>query len=224
MLTADIATVLPELLLALAGLGLLMFGVFQKGDATRVVSVLAILSFAAALLVMAKGDTQTITAFGGLIQVDRFTVFAKGLILLAAAFTTAMSVDFLEKEKIGRFEYPVLIVLSTLGMLIMVSSGDFLTLYLGLELQSLPLYVLAAYNRDSLRATEAGVKYFVLGALASGLLLYGISLVWRRPRGPLPIWALSSAWCSSWRGWRSRFRRCRSICGRLTCMKAPPPR
>jgi NADH-quinone oxidoreductase subunit N len=178
MLTADIATVLPELLLALAGLGLLMFGVFQKGDATRVVSVLAILSFAAALLVMAKGDTQTITAFGGLIQVDRFTVFAKGLILLAAAFTTAMSVDFLEKEKIGRFEYPVLIVLSTLGMMVMVSSGDFLTLYLGLELQSLPLYVLAAYNRDSLRATEAGVKYFVLGALASGLLLYGISLVY----------------------------------------------
>jgi len=178
MLTADIATVLPELLLTLAGLGLLMFGVFHKADATRAVSVLAIIAFAVVLLVLADGDAKSATAFGGLIAMDKFTIFTKGLILVASAFTTAMSVDFLEKEKIGRFEYPVLIVFATLGMMIMVSAGDFLTLYLGLELQSLPLYVLAAYHRDNHRATEAGLKYFVLGALASGLLLYGVSLVY----------------------------------------------
>ena len=178
MITADLATVLPELLLALAGLSLLMLGVFRANDANREVTVLAVLAMAAALLVMARGDDQAVSAFGGLFVVDKFTIFAKGLILLASALTTAMSVDFLEKEKIGRFEYPVLILFSTLGMMTMVSAGDFLTLYLGLELQSLPLYVLAAYQRDNHRATEAGLKYFVLGALASGMLLYGISLVY----------------------------------------------
>ena len=171
MITADLATVLPELLLALAGLSLLMFGVFRANDSSREVTVMTVLAIAAALLVLARGDDQTVSAFGGLFVVDKFTIFAKGLILLASALTTSMSVDFLEKEKIGRFEYPVLILFSTLGMLTMVSSGDFLTLYMGLELQSLPLYVLAAYQRDNVRATEAGVKYFVLGSLASGLLL-----------------------------------------------------
>ena len=178
MITADLATVLPELLLALAGLSLLMFGVFRANDSSREVTVMTVLAIAAALLVLARGDDQTVSAFGGLFVVDKFTIFAKGLILLASALTTSMSVDFLEKEKIGRFEYPVLILFSTLGMLIMVSAGDFLTLYMGLELQSLPLYVLAAYQRENTQATEAGLKYFVLGALASGMLLYGISLVY----------------------------------------------
>ena len=178
MIPADIATVLPELLLALAGLGLLMLGVFRSSDATREVTVLTVLAIAAALLLLAKGDDQAVSAFGGLFVSDKFTTFAKGLVLLASALTTAMSFDFVTKEKIGRFEYPVLVLFSTLGMLVMVSSGDFLTLYMGLELQSLPLYVLAAYQRENARATESGLKYFVLGALASGMLLYGISLVY----------------------------------------------
>ena len=177
-MTADLVTVLPELLLAVAGLGLLLFGVFRSADSTREVTVMVVLALAAALLLLARGSDDAATAFGGLFVLDKFTVFAKGLILLASALTAAMSVDFLEKEKIGRYEYPVLVLFSTLGMMTMVSAGDFLTLYMGLELQSLPLYVLAAYHRDNLRATEAGLKYFVLGALASGMLLYGISLVY----------------------------------------------
>jgi len=177
-MTADLTTVLPELLLALAGLGLLLFGAFRSVDSTREVTVLVVLTIAAALLLLARADDHAATAFGGLFVLDKFTIFSKGLILLASALTTAMSVDFLEKEKIGRFEYPVLVLFATLGMMVMVSAGDFMTLYLGLELQSLPLYVLAAYQRDNARATESGLKYFVLGALASGLLLYGISLVY----------------------------------------------
>ena len=178
MITADIATVLPELLLVLAGLGLLMFGVFKEGDATREVTIFTVLALAAALLVMARADDQAVSAFGGLFVVDRFTVFTKGLVLVASALTTAMSYDFLNREKIGRFEYPVLILFATVGMLTMVSAGDFMTLYMGLELQSLPLYVLAAYHRDNVRATESGLKYFILGSLASGMMLYGISLLY----------------------------------------------
>jgi NADH-quinone oxidoreductase subunit N len=171
--------VLPELLLAVAALALLMLGVFRKGDGTRAGTVLAILAMGGALVLLAAiagGGRQT--AFGGLFVLDGFAAFAKGLVLLASAFTAAMSYDFLKREKIGRFEFPVLMLFSTLGMLMMISANDFMALYLGLEIQSLSLYVLAAYHRDNLKATEAGLKYFVLGALASGMLLYGASLVY----------------------------------------------
>jgi NADH-quinone oxidoreductase subunit N len=166
-MTAELSTVLPEIVMAVAAMGLLMLGVFRAADCTRQVSVLVILVFAAALLFLAKSGDQALSAFDGLFVVDKFTVFAKGLILMASALTVAMSIDFLEKEKMARFEYPVLVLFASLGMMIMVSAGDFLTLYLGLELQSLPLYVLAAYQRDNSRSTEAGLKYYVLGSLAS---------------------------------------------------------
>ncbi|WP_052473200.1 NADH-quinone oxidoreductase subunit NuoN [Paramagnetospirillum magnetotacticum] len=164
--------------MAVAGLALLMLGVFRKEDSTKSVSVLVILALGAAMVLVSSLGGDRLTAFNGLFVADRFAGFAKGLVLVASAIATAMSLPYLEREKIGRFEYPVLVLFSTLGMMMMISANDFIALYLGLELQSLALYVLAAYNRDNARATEAGLKYFVLGSLASGLLLYGVSLIY----------------------------------------------
>ena len=174
----DLIPFLPELVLIAAALALLMLGVFRKGNSALDATVLAIVAMLVALgaLIEVSGGRQT--TFGGLFALDAFSVFSKGLVLMASALTAAMSYPFLEREKIARFEFPVLMLFATVGMMLMVSANDFLALYLGLELQSLSLYVLAAYHRDNLRSTEAALKYFVLGALASGMLLYGISLVY----------------------------------------------
>ncbi len=177
-MTLDLVPVLPELLVVAAAVAVLMWGVFVQRDTTRDGFVIAIVAMVAAIVALGAIGGDRRLAFDGLFVLDRFAVFTKIMILLAAIFTASMSVDFLEREKIGRFEYPALVLFATLGMMLMVSSNSFLSLYLGLELQSLSLYVLAAYHRDSTRAVEAGLKYFVLGALASGLLLYGISLVY----------------------------------------------
>jgi NADH-quinone oxidoreductase subunit N len=117
-------------------------------------------------------------AFGGAIVGDAFISFVKLLVLVGAAVVILMSQGFVVREKMARFEFPILIVFAVLGMMIMVSAGDFIALYMGTELQSLALYVLASFHRDNLRSTEAGLKYFVLGALSSGMLLYGISLIY----------------------------------------------
>lgn len=170
---------LPELILAVGAMALLMVGVFSKGDALRTVSMLAVgLLFAAAVAVVATHGGEPATNFSGMVIVDGFAGFSKVLILIGAALGIVVSVDFLKRENLNKFEYPVLIVLATLGMLMMVSSNNLIALYLGIELQSLALYVLAAISRDSARATEAGLKYFVLGALSSGMLLYGCSLIY----------------------------------------------
>ena len=116
--------------------------------------------------------------FGRAFVSDPFSRFMKVLTLVGSVVTLVMSVGFAKAEKFDKFEFPILILLSTLGMLLMISANDTLSLYLGLELQSLALYVVAAINRDNVRSTEAGLKYFVLGALSSGMLLYGISLVY----------------------------------------------
>lgn len=175
----DLVPVLPELLVVLAAMALLMLGVFRKGDGTASTTSLTVLTLLAAmLLTWAVGGSERILAFGGLFVLDPFAVFAKVAILAASAIAAVMSLNYLDKEKLGRFEYPVLVLLATLGMMMMVSANDFLALYLGLEIQSLTLYVLAAYHRDSTKATESGLKYYVLGSLASGMLLYGISLVY----------------------------------------------
>jgi NADH-quinone oxidoreductase subunit N len=175
----DLIPVLPELLVVLAAMALLMLGVFRKGEGTASTTTLAVLVLVGAmLLTWAVGGSERTLTFGGLFVLDPFSVFTKVLLLAASAITAAMSLNFLEKEKLGRFEYPILILLATLGMMMMVSANDFLALYLGLEIQSLSLYVLAAYHRDSTKATESGLKYYVLGSLASGMLLYGISLVY----------------------------------------------
>ncbi|MBI3446910.1 MAG: NADH-quinone oxidoreductase subunit NuoN [Magnetospirillum sp.] len=176
--TLDLVPVLPEIFIALAGLALLMLGVFRKEDSTKAVSVLVILALGAAMVLVSSLGADRHLAFNGLFVADRFAGFAKGLILVASAISIAMSLPYLEREKIGRFEYPILVLFATLGMMMMVSANDFIALYLGLELQSLSLYVLAAYNRDNLKATESGIKYFILGSLASGMLLYGVSLLY----------------------------------------------
>jgi NADH-quinone oxidoreductase subunit N len=129
-------------------------------------------------LAVGAGGSGRVEAFGGAYIDDGFARFAKTLILLSSAAILALSKDYMERRRLLQFEYPILIGLATLGMMLMVSAGDLMMLYMGLETQSLAIYVIAAFRRDSPRSTEAGLKYFVLGALSSGLLLYGASLVY----------------------------------------------
>jgi NADH-quinone oxidoreductase subunit N len=176
-LVMEAANLAPELTLALGGMALLMLGVFA-GD--RHQPALTYLTVALLILV---GGLVVVTpsvgaAFNGALVIDDFARFVKVLVIGGAALVLIMGQSFLMREKLGRFEFPVLVVFSVLGMMIMASAADFITLYLGLELQSLALYVLAAFDRDNVRSTEAGLKYFVLGALSSGMMLYGISLIY----------------------------------------------
>ena len=169
---------LPELILACAGMALLMFGVFRGDRSTQLVSWLSVaVLLIAGILVVAAGSGRTF-AFGGAFIVDDFAQFMKVLALLGSGLAILMSLDYLRREGMWRFEYPVLMLIATLGMMMMISANDLIALYLGLELLSLPSYVLAAFSRDSVRSTEAGLKYFVLGSLASGMYLYGASLVY----------------------------------------------
>ncbi|MBT5073643.1 MAG: NADH-quinone oxidoreductase subunit NuoN [Kordiimonadaceae bacterium] len=166
-----------EIFLSIGALTLLMVGVFKK-DSVNLVSWLAVgfMGVALALTVM-YGAGQHYT-FSNLFVADGFTQFMKILVLVAAALAVIMSREFFKLEGDDRFEFPVLLVLATVGMMVMVSANDLMSLYMGIELQSLSLYVLAAFKRDSERSTEAGLKYFVLGALSSGILLYGCSLIY----------------------------------------------
>lgn len=174
----QIAPATPEIFLAIAGMLLLMYGVFRGEGAYRAVSYLAVISLIVAGGLVIAGDDATRAGFNGLYIADAFSAFAKLLIVGAAAASILLAMDFNRREQIDRFEYPVLIVFAALGMMMMVSADDLIALYMGIELQSLSLYVLAAFRRDSLRSSEAGLKYFVLGALSSGMLLYGMSLVY----------------------------------------------
>jgi NADH-quinone oxidoreductase subunit N len=164
--------------LALGAMALLMFGAFRGEGSARAVNWLSILLLAAAGAAVVLLPPGTLTTFGGSFVVDQFARFLKLLALAGSAAAIFMSLDYLRAEKQERFEYPILIVLSATGMLMLISAADLIALYLGLELMSLALYVVAAFNRDSVRSTEAGLKYFVLGALSSGMLLYGASLVY----------------------------------------------
>ena len=165
--------------LACAAMGLLMIGVFRGDREWRLVAQLAIVALAIAfILLFAGADFGTVRTFNGQFIADAFGRFMKGLVLVGTIFAIVLSQGYLDREKAGRPEFPVLMVLAALGMLLMVSANDLISLYLGLELQSLSLYIVAAFRRDTLRSTEAGLKYFVLGALSSGMLLYGCSLVY----------------------------------------------
>jgi NADH-quinone oxidoreductase subunit N len=170
---------IPELLLVIGAMTLLIVGVYLGDGAARRISVAAAFIAAAALVaaIVSLGSGAA-TAFAGSFRIDAFSAFAKIVIFGAAAIAILMSDRYLAGEKLGRFEYPVLILLSAFGMSLMTSASDLVTLYMGVETQSLALYVLAAFNRDSRRSTEAGLKYFVLGALSSCLLLYGASLIY----------------------------------------------
>ncbi|MBN9138120.1 NADH-quinone oxidoreductase subunit NuoN [Phyllobacterium sp.] len=174
---ANLTLMAPELLIAVGALALLMIGAFSGERANSLVNGLAVavLLAALAILVLFPHDGHV---FGRAFVSDPFARFMKVLTLVGSIVALVMSVGFAKAEKFDKFEFPILILLSTLGMLLMISANDTLSLYLGLELQSLALYVIAAINRDSARSTEAGLKYFVLGALSSGMLLYGISLVY----------------------------------------------
>ena len=175
----DLTVLLPELILVLSGMALLVAGVLQKNDrAMRALSFLAVVAMAVAAYFVVVPLTQDPHAFGGAFTADGFARFSKILILLGAALTIVLSQGYFEREKIARFEFPVLVIFATVGMLLMVSASSFIALYMGLELQNLSLYVLAAFNRESTRSSEAGLKYFVLSALSSGILLYGISLIY----------------------------------------------
>ncbi|WP_292895000.1 NADH-quinone oxidoreductase subunit NuoN [Nitratireductor sp.] len=176
-LTISLILATPELILAVGAMALLMVGVFSGPRANSTVTGLAVALLVAviALMVIFPADGR---AFGGAFVSDAFARFMKILTLVGSVVTLVMSVGFAKAEKFDKFEFPVLIMLATLGMMLMISANDMIALYLGLELQSLALYVVAAINRDSARSTEAGLKYFVLGALSSGMMLYGISLVY----------------------------------------------
>jgi NADH-quinone oxidoreductase subunit N len=167
---------LPELVLACAALVILVAGVIPRRETFFPVSMAVI---GALLLtgVLVIGQEEG-TALGGQYVTDAYGGFMKLLALGGAALGLLLAIDWNEKEGLARFEFPVLVLCATLGMMVMISANDLMALYLGLELLSLPLYVIAAFNRDNARSAEAGLKYFVLGALASGLLLYGTSLVY----------------------------------------------
>src|SRR5271170_5545422 len=175
---STLAPLLPEIVLGLGAMALLMLGAFsdQRNVATIDGAAIALLVLAG-LIVLALPSGKLVS-FNGSFIVDGFAKFLKILALIGSATAIALSHDYAKQEHQQRFEYSVLIVLSTLGMLMLISAADLIALYLGLELMSLPLYVVAASHRDSLRSTEAGLKYFVLGALSSGMLLYGASLVY----------------------------------------------
>jgi NADH-quinone oxidoreductase subunit N len=175
----DIELIMPELFLAGGAMALLLIGVFAGERSGRMILQLAtmllvLVALYIAFVISAIGGT----GFNGVFVVNDLAIYAKVLIALTAAAGLVLSGAFLRSERLDRFEYPVLVVLAVLGMMLMVSARDLIVLYIGVELQSLALYVLAAFNRDSLRASEAGLKYFVLGALSSGLLLYGASLTY----------------------------------------------
>lgn len=168
---------IPELILAVGSLVLLMIGVFAGERSGRMVSILAMLVLAAAALWLVFVPSEGL-AYGGVFLSDGFGRFMKVTALVGSIVALFMSLGLAKENQLDKFEFPVLIVLCTLGILLMISANDLISLYLGLELQSLAIYVIAAINRDSVKSTEAGLKYFVLGALSSGMLLYGMSLVY----------------------------------------------
>ncbi len=178
-LVFDINVALPEIMLAIAGLGLLLLGVFLGEKSFRAVSWAAFCALGLVFVTTVMSNLgEGLVAFGGLFRIDAFGLFMKGLVLLGSMTALVLSLDYNEREAIARFEYPVLIVFATVGMMVMISANDLMTLYVGLELQSLSLYVVAAFRRDHTKSVEAGLKYFVLGALSSGMLLYGASLIY----------------------------------------------
>jgi NADH-quinone oxidoreductase subunit N len=178
MIAQDLAVVAPELSLAVIAMAFLMWGAFSPRDVSAPVLWGSVGVLVLVGLWVGFAPEGARLAFDGSFISDGFARFAKVLILFGAAATLALSHDYLERNALLKFEFPVLVLLASVGMMTMVSARDLIVLYMGLELQSLALYVVAAFRRDSLRSTEAGLKYFVLGALSSGLLLYGASLTY----------------------------------------------
>jgi NADH-quinone oxidoreductase subunit N len=179
MIISDLNIILPEIILSVYAMLALVGAVYTAKDelATTLCWLTSIL-FAIVAFWISSGSASAQIVFNGMFIDDGFARFAKVVILLSAAAVLVISVDYMRRRDLMKFEYPILIVLAVVGMMMMVSSGNLMSLYMGLELQSLSLYVVASFSRDSVKSTEAGMKYFVLGALSSGLLLYGASLVY----------------------------------------------
>ena len=175
---ADAFAVLPEIVLAVLAMALLMHGVFRKGDTFSFVTIGAVVSLALVAGLVLWGGEGRQEAFGGAFVTETFGRVMKLLALFGSAVTVVLSANFMKRDGTARFEYPVLVMLATVGMMMMISANNLIALYMGLELQSLALYVVAAINRDNAKSSEAGLKYFVLGALSSGMLLYGASLIY----------------------------------------------
>ena len=169
---------LAELVLAIAALALVLIGAFKGDSSKRLVDTVSIIALVLAGLLVIEQGPGSLTTFNGAFVSDEFARYMKVLTLLGSLAAILLSSSFFKDENVSKFEYPILILLSTLGMMVMISANELISLYLGLELQSLALYVVAAINRDNARSSEAGLKYFVLGALSSGMLLYGMSLVY----------------------------------------------
>src|SRR5882757_8271521 len=172
---SSLGPILPELILAIGAMALLMLGAYRQNSTSMVNFGAIVLLIAAAFAVVIVPNGKL---FGGSFIVDDFARFLKILTYIGSAFAIIMSLDYMAVEKQEKFEFSVLIVLSTVGMGMLISAGDLIALYLGLETMSLALYVVAASARDNVKSTEAGLKYFVLGALSSGMLLYGCSLIY----------------------------------------------
>ena len=168
---------IPEIFLSLSTFTLLMVGVFLK-KSFEIVYRLSILVIFLLFLILLTGDKENTKVFNESFLIDEFSLYSKVLILISAFFILLISKRYIADIKNDKFEYPIIILLSILGMFIMVSSNDLILFYLGLELQSLSLYILASIDRDNIKSSEAGIKYFVLSALSSGLLLYGCSLIY----------------------------------------------
>ena len=176
-MTMNWTAALPEIVLSCWGMTILLFGaLMKKRDTFHLSSMLAVGGFLVAAMLVIAGPSGM--AYQGQFVADTFSAFVKLLVLAGMALAVIGSLDYNEHQNLRRFEFPVLMLFATVGMMVMASAANLMTLYVGLELQSLSIYVLAAFARDQLRSSEAGLKYFVLGALASGLLLYGVSLVY----------------------------------------------
>ena len=177
---ATYGAALPEIVISLGAMALLMVGAFQKETVWNAESIgwLSVFVLVAAAFVLAGQNGVTASLFDGAFVADAFALFAKMLILGGSGAALVMSFGFLNRAGALKFELPVLVLMATVGMMMLVSAADFIALYLGLELMSLSLYVMAAFRRDDVRSSEAGLKYFVLGALSSGMLLYGASLIY----------------------------------------------
>jgi len=172
-----IVYILPELFLSIAIMFLLMLGVFIK-KSFKLVNLLTVLSLLFAIVLVLNQPDEIVKIFNESYIIDQLSIYMKVLTLLFCFFVLLSSKDYIKNNNIDKIEYPIIILASTLGMLLMISSYDLIIFYLGLELQSLCLYILASFKKDDEKSNEAGLKYFVLSALASGLLLYGCSLIY----------------------------------------------
>jgi NADH-quinone oxidoreductase subunit N len=175
---SDLSPALPEILLAGLAMALLVFGAFRGEASAREVSWLGMAALILVLVVALFGGGARRVGYSGMYVTATFALFMKSLVLIGSAVAILMGLRYNEEQRIARFEFPVLVMLSTTGMMVMISANDLITLYVGLELQNLALYVAASFDRDSPRSSEAGLKYFVLGGLSSGMLLYGLSMVY----------------------------------------------